>query len=345
MLINDYRYSLLLFRKDSSALGSASVNPDWEPAVEWTRFYHARRGEVPFCGDGTASIQPRWDSSDGEPYIQGFRVTCETAGPDPAISEFPNNYFSEVASQAASEFVKRGKLETGDTYLFRAVAFPANGTGKAKTGAGLELAVVEERPAVPLDEADLAKFRRRSTPTGIVDADDMPVFVPQRVLDEVAALTRQFEGRETGGVLIGRLHRDPALPEIFAEITAEIPAEHTEGTVAKLTFTAATWSAANAAVQLRGQSEVFLGYWHSHPVREWCKSRECSPEKQKTCSLASNFFSGDDCAVMRAAFPRAYSIGLVANDTAYLDLSFSLFGWREGRIQPRGFYLLEESDA
>jgi hypothetical protein len=32
----------------------------------------------------------------------------------------------------------------------------------------------------------------------------------------------------------------------------------------------------------------------------------------------------------------------VANDTAFLDLSFSLFGWREGRIHPRGFYLLKE---
>jgi len=29
----------------------------------------------------------------------------------------------------------------------------------------------------------------------------------------------------------------------------------------------------------------------------------------------------------------------------FADLSFSLFGWREGKIHPRGFYLLEESHA
>jgi hypothetical protein len=97
------------------------------------------------------------------------------------------------------------------------------------------------------------------------------------------------------GVL--RMHRDPALPEIFAEVSAQVPAEHTQGTVAKLTFTAETWSAAHAAIHLRNQQEVYLGYWHSHPVREWCKSRECSPEKQKTCHLAKDFFSEDDSAV------------------------------------------------
>ncbi|MCX6627667.1 MAG: Mov34/MPN/PAD-1 family protein [Candidatus Solibacter sp.] len=343
MFVNEYRYGLLLFRRDGSALGSASVTPDWEPAVEWTRFYHARRGETPFCGDGTASIQPLWDRKEGEPYIRGFRVVCESAA-DKVASEFPSNYLSEVAAEASAEFVKRGKLEPGDTYLFQAVAYPANGAGK-KAGSPLDLKVVEEQPAVPLEDADLAEYRMRSAAAGAVDADDMPVFVPQHALDEVEALTRRAEGCETGGILIGRMHRDPSLPEIFAEVSAQIPAEHTQGTVAKLTFTAETWSAANAAIRLRNQSEVYLGYWHSHPVREWCRARECTPEKQKTCRLARDFFSEDDVAVMRAAFPRAYSIALVANDTAFTGLSFSMFGWREGKIHPRGFYLLEDSHA
>jgi hypothetical protein len=77
-------------------------------------------------------------------------------------------------------------------------------------------------------------------------------------------------------------------------------------------------------------------------VREFCK--DCTPEKQKTCHLAKDFFSEDDRAVMRAAFPRAYSVGLVANDTSF-GLTWSLFGWREGKIHPRGFYLLEEPHA
>ena len=61
----------------------------------------------------------------------------------------------------------------------------------------------------------------------------MPVFLPQRVLDEAAALTRAERGRETGGVLIGNLRHDPAVPDIFAEVTAQISAEHTRGDAVK----------------------------------------------------------------------------------------------------------------
>ena len=342
MLRNDYRYGLLLFRKDDASLGSASVTVDWEPAAESTRFDHARRGEVELCGEGTASIEPLWDRTEGEPYMRGFRVVYDSDGRK-VTSDFPSSYFSEAAAQASTEFVKRGKLEPGDTYLFQAVAFAENGA--AKPGAGLELEVVEEKPAIEHAESRLDDYRRRSSPAGVVDADDMPVFIPQRVLDEAAALTRGAEGRETGGILIGRLHHDAALPEIFAEVSAQILAEHTRGTAAKLTFTAETWSAASAAVRLRHQAEIYLGYWHSHPVREWCRSKECTPEKQKTCQLAKDFFSENDRAVMRAAFSRAHSVGLVVNDTAFSDPTFSLFGWRGGKIHPRGYYILEEQHA
>jgi hypothetical protein len=318
------------------------MRPDWEPAVEWTQFYYARRGELPFCSGGAASIQPLWDRTEGEPNLRGFRVLCESDGRRPVAAEFPNKYFAGEASEVADELVKRGKIESGDTYLYRPIAYPRNGD---KPEAEPVIDVVEETPAVELAESPLEDFRRRAAPAGVVDVDDMPVFIPRHVLDEAAALTRQNEGTETGGVLIGRLYRDASLPEIFAEVTAQIPAQHAPGTAAKLSFTPATWSAADAAVRLRNRGEKYLGYWHSHPVREWCKAKECTLEKQKTCRLGKDFFSEDDRGVMRAAFPRAYSVGLVVNDTAFTDLSFSLFGWREGTIHPRGYYVLEEPNA
>jgi hypothetical protein len=218
--------------------------------------------------------------------------------------DFPTAYFSDAAAQASSELVRRGKLAAGDTYLFQVVAFAGNGNGKPAIGLALE--VVEEKPLIELAETRLEDLQRRSSPAGIVDADDMPVFIPDRVLAEAAALTHAAEGCETGGILIGRLHRDAALPEIFVEVTAQIPAEH------------------------------------SHPVKKWCAARECTIEKQKNCALSKDFFSEDDRAVMRAAFPRAYSIGLVVNDVACSAPTFSLFGWREGKIHPRGFHLLQE---
>jgi hypothetical protein len=173
----------------------------------------------------------------------------------------------------------------------------------------------------------------------------MALFCPQHVLDQVAAQTLAERGRETGGILVGRLHRDPNLPEIFAEITAQIPAEHTHGDAVKLTFTPDTWSAVDAAIKLRGRSETYLGYWHSHPVFSWCRSRDCSLEKQRNCKLASGFFSADDQDVLRAVFPQGHNVALVANDTAFQDVTFSWFGWREGTVHPRGYYLMGDHHA
>lgn len=344
MHTSDYRYVMMLFRDDLSDAGSVAVPIDFDPAVEFAHLYHVRRGDLPFQGGGFAAVEPLWHKTEGEPHARGFRVVHDHAGRK-FIFDYPSSYFREAAALAAAELVKRGKLTAGDQYLFQALAFDKSafaGNGNNRPPARLAMDVVEEKPALQPVASRLEAFRGRSAPVGPACAGDMPVFLSPRVLADVAAFTHACEGRETGGILIGRLHHDATLPEIFAEVTAQVPAEHTLGTVARLTFTPETWSAANAAIQLRQQGEIYLGYWHSHPVREWCRARECSLEKQKVCRLAKDFFSEDDVAVMRACFPRAYSLGLVANDTAFSDVSFSLFGWRDGRIGPRGFYLLEE---
>jgi hypothetical protein len=344
VLKTPHHYALLLFSEAGAAVGSVAVDVDWEPAVQWCRFRFQRRGEIPAAnGCGTVSILPLWDRTLGEPYCRGFRVSIPRSGQCPVTSDFPTSYFRRLASQAAALFVKQGKLETGDVFRYVVIAMAADEVAPAANSTGLQ---VEEREVpLPLLDASLTDWVGQAKPVGMVDPDDMPVFAPLRLLDEVASQTLAERGRETGGVLIGNLHRDSALPEIFAKVTAQIPAEHTRGDAVKLTFTPATWSAVDAAIKLRGRDEIYLGYWHSHPVHEWCKSRECTLEKQKNCKLAKDFFSTDDEALLRAIFPRGHSLALVANDTAFAPLTFSWFGWREGSIQPRGYYLMGENHA
>ena len=170
------------------------------------------------------------------------------------------------------------------------MAFAKNGNGKPADGSGTGSSGGEARPGVPSNRASpisSAALRPPAwwTPTTCRSSSRSGCWTKRPPSPAAAS------GRETGGILIGRLHHDAALPEIFAEVSAQIPAEHTLGTVARLTFTAETWSAASAAIRLRNQGEVYLGYWHSHPVREWCRAKECTLEKQKTCRLAKDFFS------------------------------------------------------
>jgi len=338
MLTLPYRFAAVLFRADGSCVGTVPANRDWEPVHEWTRFHFQRRGELPLDGDGGASILPLWDRTLGEPYCRGYRVEISRQDQRPVTADFPKTHFGELASAAATLFVKRQQLQEGDSYSYLVVAHPAPEERPEPGG----LSVTNASPRVPVRDASLGTLRARAKPAGVNDGDDMPVFVPRQVLGEAAERTSAERGTETGGILIGMLWRDAAAGEIFAEVTAQIPAEHTSGTQVKLTFTPQTWAAADAALRLRGRGESYLGYWHSHPVREWCKARECTPEKQKSCPLAKDFFSADDEAVMRAAFPRAYNIAIVANDTAFTELTFSMFGNREGLLQPRGFCVLED---
>src|SRR5271157_2315807 len=340
----EHKYAVVLFAEEGDPLGSAAVEVDWEPAVQWTSFYFLRRGELPLNnGCGTASIFPLWDREVGEPYCRGVRVSIARNGRSPCTSDFPPSYFRRVAAKAAALFVQEGKLEKDSVYRYVVVALAGKGTANASSASGLQ--VEEQVKPLRLLDSSLREWQKRAMPVGLVDPDDMAVFITQDLLDQVASQTLAQRGRETGGVLIGHLHRDAALPEIFAEVTAQIPAEHTRGDAVKLTFTPDTWVAVDSAIKLRGRSEIYLGYWHSHPVFEWCKSRQCTLEKQANCHLAKDFFSADDEALLRAVFPRGHSLALVANDTAFTSLTYSWFGWREGSVQPRGYYRMGDHHA
>ena len=345
MTTSDYRFAVVLFHENGDRVGSAALDVDWEPAVQCASFYFLRRGELPLNdGCGPASILPLWDRDVGQPYCRGFRVSLARDGHPPCTSDYPTSYFRSLAAKAAALFIKNGQLENDEVFRYLVVALSGDDcTSPPPPANGLQ--AEEQIKPLYLHQSSLGDWRRRSKPVGLVDDDDLPVFVPQHLFDQVASQTLKERGRETGGILIGNLHHDAGLPEIFVEVTAQIPAEHTRGDAVKLTFTPDSWVAADVAIRLRKRNEIYVGYWHSHPVFEWCKSRECSLEKQANCRLKADFFSSDDQSVMRAIFPRGHSIALVANDTAFQDLTFSWFGWREGSIQPRGYYLMGDDHA
>jgi hypothetical protein len=154
---------------------------------------------------------------------------------------------------------------------------------------------------------------------------------------------------------------------VFVEITAQIPAVGADATETRLRFTGESWTAIAAALRERTSSrraaagdsggplarpgrpgrslagaghsgpleEQMLGWWHSHPVREWCKA--CPDDRQRQCSVRKGFFSEHDRALHRAVFSTAWHAGLLVNDT--LDgPTFTLFGWRRGELVPRGFH-------
>jgi len=340
---HDYRYVIEFLRDDGSSVSHVPVTPDWEPALEWTHFLGIRQGALPAVMTiGPHAITPLWQPRFGEPYVRACRVVVTTHDTRTVTSEIPTAYFRGLAQQASSGLIEKGLLKPGEVFRYLVTAFATQQTGSRPEPLLDEPFAIQEVPQpLPLDEMPLACLADGALPWGEVNAEDYPVFVPAHILDEAMALKDKAGAAETGGILIGHLHRDLTIQEIFAEITAQIPARHTRAEATRLTFTAETWTSVQQALALRRKGEIMLGWWHTHPVRAWC---QCPRERQRHCPLAAEFFSADDCTFQRTIFPRAYSVGLVLSDipaeTEPWTNSWALFGWRRGQIQARGFFVL-----
>lgn len=339
MLKNGYRYALMFYRDGQAPLGQASIEVDWEPVREWAEFLAVRRGLLSGREAGsTYAVRPVWHATLGEPYVKGFSVDLERDGACVVSNDFGTAYFRKFAKHASAALVGRGVLKKGERFKYVAAAFPL--TQEPRKPTPFRFTAEEVAPQLSLKETSLAGFAADSTLTGDSGADDMPLFIPRRVLEEAAALSKGAGAKETGGILIGHLHRDADVPEVFAEVTAQIPARHTEADLTKLTFTSETWTDVRGALSLRRRDEIMLGWWHSHPLREWCK--DCSAESRSSCAMAKDFFSEHDHALHRTIFPRAYSVALVVNDVGGGDATFSMFGWRRGLLEARGFNITGE---
>ena len=327
MLKIEHKFVMEMLKPDGASLGLFSPEVDWEPAREYVRLLGLRRG----LAGGEAVVEPVWDEKTGEPNASGARLTDGAA-----VGEIAREYFKPLAVGISGELVEKKILKPGELFLYKILAFrnppePANGSGFA-------FSVRDTSPPLPFIDSPLSLLESASVACGEAVAGDVPVFIPQHVFDEAEALTLEAGEVETGGILIGNIHRDAGLPEIAVVITAQIPARHTESKTTSLTYTADTWTAVQAALDLRKSDEVMLGWWHSHPSFKFCNA-ECPPERRRDCALQKPFLSGDDLLLHRAVFPKAYHIALLAN-LADAGLDFSLYGWRHGVVRRRGFNVL-----
>lgn len=327
-----------LFKRDGAALGQVPVAPDWEPAVEAVRLgAHRQLGLAAIGANAVVEFRPVWQAKLGEPYLSAVDAVLAVPGAGEVSCRLPTAYFKALATAASAPLVKEGRLQAGESFEYLVLAFPD--TVPALPAARNRFAVEEIPVPLALKTSAMGSFLSRSAECGESDPQDVRVFIPQGILDEADALTRQSPAIEVASVLIGHLHRDPGLGEIFLEVTAQVPARNSQGTSVKVTFGPDTYQAVENAIALRGAGEQWLGWFHSHPAAAWCNP-QCSAEARAACPLQRVFFSADDCGVHRTLFPRAYSIALLVTNTD-AGLLHALFSWRNGLIVQRGFHILD----
>lgn len=340
----EYQYAIDYFSQNGERRGSLSVDPDWGPARECAQFLAIRRGVLPpVLRAGTGRIEPVWDSERGAPFMDAARiVVVSETGDESVCEEVPCvSYFRQLAQKGSRIMVEHGLLDQGELFSYEVCAYPGAAPRRDADESGLPTFSVEEiDEGLPLRDGSMDLLLARSVSQGSGgDPSDMRVFIPQQVMEAVEERSLGAGAVETGGVLVGNLHRGHSSPEIFLEVTAQIPAAHTDSQATRLTFTADSWAAVQAAVDLRKRDELMCGWWHFHPY--FC--RECPEEKRRDCTVQRPFFSAEDVHMHRAIFPRAFHVALLVSDHGREPFDVSLFGWRHGMVVSRAFDVIGDS--
>jgi len=341
-----FEFAAELFTGEGRPLERVTLAPDWRPALEWVRLEGIREGRLwAVTGDASGEVEPIWDGSAGEPIVAAFRAVVGGVS-----REIPKAYLRGLVQQASAGLVEKGLLGSGDVYRWVVTARPSAVVAARDEAEDADLLVEEIVRPLPLAGASLDALAAgaRAAGTPAPDRSRMPVFVPQRVLDEAVALALAAHDVETGGVLVGRLCRDGVAdgdgpPALFLDVTAQIAAPHTRAESARLTFTADTWAAVQAALTLRRRDEVMVGWWHYHP--DFCRLRDCPPERRARCPGASPFFSAEDVHLHRAIFSAGHHIGLLLSDSTPDGLAWSMYGWWQGMVSARGFHVVGQAPA
>ncbi len=361
-----FRCALEFYNDDWRRLGRQAVAMDLEPAWECVRLDLLRRGRPapadPVAGPGRIApagvveapgriaparvvgaprriapgrLVPRWSAKLGPPYVEGFRIEVEGVDGEERMGvDFPNAYFKNTARRAAERYVDDGALCAQEGLRYLVMLFPA---GEETNAAPSAFAARRHTVPLPLVESSLERHQAGALLSGVHDCADLPVFLPAALLREVKDRTRAAGAAECGGILLGHVHRDRSLPELFVDVTVQVAARHAQATADRLTFTPDTWRNVDAVRDRRADGEIMVGWWHSHPVGTWCQ--DSSPEERRACALAEGFLSAHDRHLQRTVFPGAHCVALVVTDPGDREPTCTLFGWRRGQLARRGYYV------
>jgi hypothetical protein len=310
---------------------------DFARAVEATFFEALRRGEFLGYAPPLAAARVEPCLKDAGPSSPAFEVVLPTPAGQEVRQRFDADYFQTMARRTGARLVLAGRLP-GDAVLeYRLSAFADEAPAVARRGLKIELE--SEGVEVPITGAVGA-----GGPAEAWDApaaDDFPVRIARHVIEESVAEARRTPDREVGGVLLGHLRRDEG--GLYLEVTCVVPAEETRASAVSVTFTHATWARVREVCGWRGEGELIVGWVHSHPFR---LCAECPVPVPPECQAKVLFYSTDDEFLMELTFGRPFMVGLLAAVEPKLEATFGrppvkLFGWKGGRIVPRGFEVTE----
>ena len=191
-----------------------------------------------------------------------------------------------------------------------------------------------------LSAGSLTDLMPQTTPCGDLAEDDLPVFVPLRVLDECRQLTATANGQETGGILVGGLSRDAAGGEVFLVFGPDRCPAHRRRRI-QSGLHAGNLDPGPGCDRPASAKRDHAGLVALAPRQNLV--REMSAREAQEVPPAGGLLRRQDRLLHRTVFPAAYSVALVVNELADDEQTLSMFGWKQGMVVQRGFHVLDNT--
>ena len=159
--------------------------------------------------------------------------------------------------------------------------------------------------------------KHAARPLGTIPVNTTPIFVAERVLDDVLEFSSQQLTRETGGFLLGGVYEHRS---IFVEIDRFVPATRTDSAFASLTFTHETWAKLTQQIAAEFTGKSVIGWHHTHPG-------------------FGIFLSQHDLFIHRNFFSQPWQVAMVVDPQ---QQEFGFFCWDGDEVVNCGFVLVPE---
>lgn len=284
------------------------------------------------------------------------RLTIEASGPDGQRSRslFEIQALAHVADRASKRLVQSGILKPGEFYYFIVIAEPDVGPARSQGGVEKPTAgrvTVRQAPLVYLT-VPLRPLYARARAEGRVEGW-CPVFYTETAFEKAEAYARRGADcqppKESGGVILGSLCTCPDTGEFFVVATDVIEVRDADRTGFSLTYSSQTWTRIQAVMRARQanprtRSERIVGQCHGHNFLPDYGGKKCETcEKRATCMLTSVFVSEQDLLWSKSVFVRQpWAFCHIFGMDARGEPAHGQFGFREGRLVRRGFYLIDD---
>lgn len=323
----------------------------FQPVIDDGLWRARRRSVISDLNSASWEVEPVF-STEGQRRVKGLSLCVEENGAR-FSREYSLQIFREPALDLARRLLREEHLKEEDDVETVVLAYPPQ-SQPASGADSIEVKMEVSQAKLCLTPGRLSDWYDRSTQlnTEAHCADDTPVFIQRRALEQARFFCRVPGALEGGALLVGLLYQqtEPE-PEIFAVIDAAFEARHARQEKFSLTLTTRTYQDFERQLALRRKrlnrpEEMLLATAHAHNFAPSLDKSTGEPNcpgcpLRPSCNLNSAFFSPEDIQFHRALFVKQpFAIGLVWGLDPRFDDVLKVYGSRDGAFQERSLWVV-----